>query len=240
MNFVGARSWLSNFDLSVVFLLKSGGWSAFGVIFLGMMRRFFWMAIVALVGAGTLLAEPGKPTVVGIPTAQFNFVSAAQMKTEWCWAASVQMVLNWYKIPVTQADVVNRIYHKTDDLAASENQITRALSGIAYDRRGHKLQVSAVRETGIPSPSLLISQLSREHPMLLTVHSEHRMLHAVVLTSAEYVTTGTGIHVNSLTIRDPSPTFRERRGAATLRLSGEQLKHFVERISSYYVVTVRQ
>ena len=204
------------------------------------MRSLLWSAILAFAGASTLLAEPAKPTVVGIPTAQFNFVSAAQLKTEWCWAASVQMVLNWYNIPVTQADVVNRIYHKTDDLAASENQITRALSGIAYDRRGRRLQVSAIRETGIPSPTLVIGQLSREHPMLLTVHSEHRMLHAVVLTSAEYVTTGTGIHVNSLTIRDPSPTFRERRSAATLRLSGEELKHFVERISSYYVVTIKQ
>ena len=204
------------------------------------MRRLFSTAFVALVGVSTLLAEPAKPTVVGIPTAQFNFVSAAQLKTEWCWAASVQMVLNWYNIPVTQADVVNRIYHKTDDLAASENQITTALSGIAYDRHGHKLHVSATRETGIPSPDLVIGQLSREHPMLLTVHSEHRMLHAVVLTSAEYVSTSHGIHVNSLTIRDPSPTFRDRHSAATLRLSGEELKHFVQRISSYYVVNIRQ
>lgn len=223
-----------------MFLLESGVWVPFGVIFLGMMRRLFWTAIFALVGVGTLAAETARPTVVGIPTAQFNFVSAAQLKTEWCWAASVQMVLNWYNIPVTQADVVNRIYHKTDDLAASENQITRALSGIAYDRHGHKLHVSATRETGIPSPATVIGQLSREHPMLLTVHSEHGMLHAVVLTSAEYVTKGTGIHVNSLTIRDPNPTFRERHGAATLRLSGEELKHFVERISSYYVVSIKQ
>lgn len=205
-----------------------------------MIRKIFWMAVFVVASLHAAKAEPSSPTFVGIPTTQFNFASAAQLKTEWCWAASVQMVLNWYDIPISQSDVVNRIYHKTVDVAASENQITTALTGIAYDRQGRMVHISATRQTGIPKPELLIGQLSRERPMLLTVHSEKKMLHAVVLTSAEYVNTSHGIHVNSLTIRDPNPTFRERHGAATLRLTGQALQHFVEKISSYYVVSVRK
>jgi hypothetical protein len=203
------------------------------------MRNSIWAALLFFGVTTMALAESPKPTVVGIPTAQFNFVSASQLKTEWCWAASVQMVLNWYDIPVTQSEVVNRIYHKNIDAAASENQIATALSGTAYDRHGRKLEFHTVRQTGIPTPELLVGQLSEEHPMLITVHADKKMLHAVVLTSAEYIATDQGLHVTALTLRDPNPTFPEKHTAAALRLTGEELRRFVQKISSYYIVSVK-
>lgn len=203
------------------------------------MQKLGWAAALSFAISTTAFSEPPKPTVVGIPTAQFNFVSAAQLKTEWCWAASVQMVLNWYDIPVTQSDVVQRIYHKNIDVAASENQIAAALTGTAYDRHGRKLVLRTERDTGIPSPELLVGQLSREHPLLITIHADGKMLHAVVLTSAEYVKTDHGIHVTALTLRDPNPAFRDRHSAAALRLTGEELKRFVEKISSYYIISLQ-
>lgn len=205
------------------------------------MRRTTWAAVLFLAMAASGLAESSSPTMVGIPTARFNFVSTAQLQTEWCWAASVQMVLNWYNIPVTQTDVVNRIYHKTVDAAASENQIAEALSGFAYDRDGHKVHIHADRKTGIPSPELLVNQLSQQRPMLVTFHSTRKMLHAVVITSAEYTTNEQGgVHVTSLTYRDPNPTFQDRKVAGTVHLTGEELRKFVEKLSSYYMFTVKE
>ena len=47
---------------------------------------------------------------VGIRTVDFNFVAAAQQQSEWCWAASIQMILNYYGIPATQQEIVTRTY----------------------------------------------------------------------------------------------------------------------------------
>jgi hypothetical protein len=63
---------------------------------------------LALVLALPCAAQYGPaPTYVGIPS--FMFTPAAQQQDEWCWAASIQMILNWYHIPVTQEMIVNQI-----------------------------------------------------------------------------------------------------------------------------------
>src|SRR4051812_45564163 len=111
-----------------------------------MRLRMKWIAIAVLALANWAHAQ--KTTTVGIPTASFNFASAAQLRTEWCWAASVQMILNWYNIPVKQSDVVGRIYGRPVDAAASEDAITVALSGTAYDRTKNKVHLQATRMRG--------------------------------------------------------------------------------------------
>ncbi len=188
----------------------------------------------------TVSAVAQKTMTVGIPTAEFNFASAAQMRTEWCWAASIQMILNWYNVPVRQADVVDRIYGRTIDAAASEDAITKALTGTAYDRTQRKVHLSAHRYRGVPPSNWLLDELGRQHPVLVTFRSSKTMLHAVVLTSAEYETQRDGrVHITALTFRDPSPTIRGRKAAGAVRISGQQLARFVRSVSSYYEVSVR-
>lgn len=180
-----------------------------------------------------------KPVQVGIPTAQFNFVSAAQLHTDWCWAASVQMVLNWYKIPVKQSDVVNRILGKPVDATVSEDAIAVALSGTAWDRSQHEVHMHADRLRGTPASTLLVAELSAQHPMLITFHSAKTMLHAVVLTAAEYVRSPQGPRLTALTFRDPSPNFKDRRTAEAFRVTGAELQRFLGSISSYYLFKVQ-
>ena len=194
-------------------------------------------AALILLLAGVAGAQ--KPVTVGIPVAQFNFVSAAQLHTDWCWAASVQMVLNWYNIPVKQSDVVNRIYGKPVDSAATENAIAVALSGTAYDRRQRMVHLHADRLHGVPPTDLLLLELSERHPMLITFRSTKTMLHAVVLTGAEYVENEQGRQITALTFRDPNPSFRDRHPAEALRVSGEDLTRFLRAISSYYLLSVQ-
>lgn len=196
-----------------------------------------WMGIFLLLGAVSAVAQ--KPVMVGIPTAQFNFASVTQLHADWCWAASVQMVLNWYNIPVRQSDVVKRIYGRLVDAAASEDEITVALSGTAYDRRDHRVHLASVRRRGDPPAGLLVKELGEKHPLLVTFRSTRTMLHAVVLTSAEYYSDGQGIHLTALTFRDPNPTFQDRHAAQSFRVSGTDLQRFLRAISSYYLVSVQ-
>src|ERR1700728_4718200 len=63
---------------------------------------------LALVLALPCAAQYGPaPTYVGIPS--IIFTPAAQQQDEWCWAASIQMILSYYHIPVTQEMIVNQI-----------------------------------------------------------------------------------------------------------------------------------
>lgn len=204
-----------------------------------MRRRLIWPTILVLGLNALAFASAAKPVTVGIPTSQFNFVAATQMQTEWCWAASVQMILNWYNVPVKQSDVVNRIYHKTVDAAATEDSITVALSGTAYDRRARKVWLHAERRRGTPTVNELTSELSLRHPMLLTVHSTPRMLHAVVVTSIETIESGQGRTITAITFRDPKPNLRGRHTAGTIRVSGPEVTRFLRSISSYYLVSVK-
>jgi len=203
-----------------------------------MRLRTKWIAIVVATLSGWVSAQT---TSVGIPTANFNFVSAAQLKNEWCWAASVQMVLNWYNIPITQSDVVDRIYGKPVDEAASEDAIAVALSGAELDRDHQKVLVRAKRIRGAPPTQLLVEELSQQHPVLITVRSSQTTLHAVVLTSAEYERTAQGhIHVTSLTLRDPNPNIKGRRTASAIRIADDELGRFARTIISYYMVSVKR
>lgn len=149
------------------------------------------------------------------------------------------MILNWYNVPVKQSDVVTRIYHKTVDSAATEDAITVALSGTAYDRRGRKVWLHGERRRGVPTANEIMSELSQRHPILLTVRSTPRMLHAVVVTSVETLDSDQGRTITSLTFRDPKPNLRGRHTAGTIRVSGPDLTRFLRSISSYYLVSVK-
>lgn len=204
-----------------------------------MRRKTSWAIALALGMNAFAFAAATKPVTVGIPTSQFNFVAATQMQTEWCWAASIQMILNWYNVPVKQVDVVNRIYHKTVDAAATEDAITTALSGTAYDRRGRKVWLHAERRRGAPTTNELTTELSLRHPMLLTVHSTPGMLHAVVVTSIATIESDQGRTITAITFRDPKPNLRGRHAAGTIRVSGPEVARFLRSISSYYLVSVK-
>jgi len=51
----------------------------------------------------------------GIPSKDFKYRAAPessgrQRQTNWCWAASIQMVLNFHGVDVTQEEIVQRIF----------------------------------------------------------------------------------------------------------------------------------
>ena len=52
-----------------------------------------------------------------------------QYKDNWCWAACVQMVLDYYGIDVTQPRIVERAYGDDYDFTANKNDIIGALNG---------------------------------------------------------------------------------------------------------------
>lgn len=118
----------------------------------------------------------------GIPSNEFEFMRANslnkgnQVQSNWCWAACVQMVLNYHGLQVSQIDVVTRIYGSPYvDLPANQQQILHALSGWAPDHRGR--YSSIIAKGGVCSFNNIQQSLFQKRPLIVGING-----HAYVLT----------------------------------------------------------
>jgi hypothetical protein len=188
---------------------------------------------------GNLAGQFGpQPFYVGIPTAAFNFAAASQTQNEWCWAASTQMILNWYNVPVTQPEIVQRVFGAVVDQPATDAVISAALNGWGYTRNGQTVIIRSVGYPGAPPPMTLINELSQQHPILLTFLSGPYSGHAVVITGASYINTQWGPQIISLVIRDPFPTPQTTMTQGRIEIAGPSLGQFANAMRGYWLVSV--
>lgn len=191
-------------------------------------------ALFFLLGTSTpLLAQYPQPHYVGIPTAVFNYDAALQKKSEWCWAASIQMILNYYGIPVTQPQIVTRAYGAPVNLPGTGAAIYKNLNGWAIDANGQQRVVRSVEVPGAPTDVQLFAQLRNKHPILLTFSTGPYTGHAVVITGASFI----GPVVSSLIIRDPWPSTTNITQDGRVEITQPYLAQFATRIRSYWIVT---
>ena len=128
----------------------------------------------------------------GVPTVEFEYMRATsvnnggQIQSNWCWAACVQMVLNYHGLQVNQLDVVTRIYGSPDvNQPADEPQILQALSGWAPDFRGRYSAINAYG--GYTSIQEIVNGLSTKWPLIVGLRNPGGGIgHACVLTAIFY------------------------------------------------------
>lgn len=195
-----------------------------------------WLVVLSI-SIAAANAQPA-PTYVGIPTQRFNFAAAAQQQDEWCWAASVQMILNWYGIGVTQDMVVARTKHVLIDQAGSDMDISNALSGWAMTTNGQLVTIRSMAAPGLPPPAVLLTELGKGHPILLTFATGMYSGHAVVITAASYFPTNYGPQVVSLVIRDPWPSPANVATSGRVEIAGAALSNFAQLVRSHWLVSV--
>jgi len=196
-------------------------------------RLFLFVPLLLIAGA-----HAQNLTTVGIPTDEFDFVASTQQAREWCWAASTQMVLNWFDVDVRQADLVRRIKGRIVDQSATERDIDQALNGTVTLRSGKSATIHAVSVSGPADPQLIIKQLSQQNPMLLAVNTGPRSGHVCVLTAVRYHETRQGPHIDSLIVRDPYPSADNIRNQGRVEISGPALTDFVCCISRSWMIHV--
>ena len=147
--------------------------------------------------------------VAGVPSDQFEFFAAAssagrQRQSNWCWAASIQMVLNYHGLFVAQEQIVQRIYGAQVDYPAQPGQILAALSGWAPDTRGRYSAIYASPYTY--SGGQLVQDLAYRWPIIVGLQNPGGGGHAVVLTAVYYsVDQWKNPWFQSVVIRDPWP-----------------------------------
>jgi len=141
----------------------------------------------------------------GIPTEQFQFFVARQQRTNWCWAASIQMVLNFHGLVVSQDQIVARVFGSNVDAPADPSQILASLSGWAFQINGRPASVSA--SPVVFQGSDIVSDLVFHWPLIVGVQNPTGEGHIYVLTAVTYsVGPGNQPLFISATLRDPWPT----------------------------------
>ena len=147
---------------------------------------------------------------VGIPTEEFNSIQARsmnagkQMQSNWCWAASIQMVLNYHGLFTDQIHIVKRLYgHTLQNGTATEDQILMSLSNWSQFQQGKSYKVIA--ESGPSSVHAIVQELANKWPLIVGVKTLEGG-HALVLTGIIYQVTPSGeLQPRSVELRDPWP-----------------------------------
>lgn len=162
---------------------------------------------------------------VGIPLSPFarRSFSTRQEKTNWCWAACISNIFEWYERPVSQERVVEKIFGGDLDRPANGPQIYSAISGFWEDDEGDRFQAVANPLIDLqfnfnnPQTAAIVSrELLDDHPLIVGSGS-----HAMVVTALTWIQDGYGRQqIIDLTVRDPWPDSPLRRSLSAQEFYG--------------------
>lgn len=143
--------------------------------------------------AQKLGALKSKYVYVGISQREFAEIASygKQRNMNWCWAACIQMVLNYHAIPVAQEQIVKRTLGKLADVPADPKIMFRALNGWEVDIHGDHVQVSS--NTYSTSAKEITAFLATKKPLIVGLREDYsRIGHAYVLIGMFYETVPDG------------------------------------------------
>lgn len=101
-----------------------------------------------------------------------------QYKDNWCWAACVQMVLDYYGLFVSQSRIVERTYGDDYDFTANKNNIISALNG--WHINGYTVRASFER---YKNAKALIDAIANGQPLIIGLNEQYASTgHAYLLT----------------------------------------------------------
>jgi hypothetical protein len=130
-----------------------------------------------------------------------------QTRTEWCWAASISMIFQYYGHSVSQERIVQETWGKIENLPGSNQQILSDLSRDWTDDDDIEFHTSC--DAMSANPVTAAQDLAGNRPLIVC-----SLGHAMVLTALTYVLDPSapgGGQVTSATVRDPWPSNGGRR-----------------------------
>ncbi|MFI5162680.1 MAG: C39 family peptidase [Sphingobacteriales bacterium] len=207
------------------------------------MKRLRPLLIIFLlfISVRQTFAQDQQPIYVGIPSDGFNYFASSQHNTNWCWAASIQMIFNYYGIEITQEQIVARSYGVSPtgllpDWTGTEQVITANLNNWSVDNNGHQYMVRAHYYPGPPTPAYLLQELSLQRPVLIGYQSGPNSGHIVVITACSYINTDNGPVIESVVVRDPWPAPDNVANRGRKEWTGIELAN---KIQAHWYIVVR-
>ena len=150
------------------------------------------------------------------------------------------MILNYYGVAITQEQIVARTY-RTDPFGRLPNWggslrvITANLHNWSIDYRGRRYLVTASLNVGVPTPAILLEELSQGRPVIVAYQSGPSG-HAVVVTDASFIRSARGPIVQSVVVRDPWPSPQTIRSRGRVEYPGAQIASLMQ---AYWYIRVR-
>jgi hypothetical protein len=176
---------------------------------------------------------------VGIDKSKFN--AHAQEKDSWCWAAGIQMILQYNHIDKSQEEIVERAYGRRYDgtlpnLGASAETISNNLTNWHVDITGRDLVVNSSLFRGIPQDEDIVQYLAGDQPILISYRSSISSNHAVVITSCRYEETSSGPKIKQITVSDPWPSKINVRNDGVVTYDFDRFRDLID---FYWIVSSR-
>ena len=177
---------------------------------------------------------PPQPEYVGLSRQMLDYVAAAQEQDMWCWAASIQTILNSYGIPISQEQIVARVYGNPANLPGTDAAISASLNGWGFDSQGRRVVVHSRVAPGPPPLEVIVRELTLSHPILVTFNPGAAIGHAVVITSHGRI----GRCITSLVCRDPWPSPENLAERGRVEYQGPNVSGFLSSVQSHWLVSV--
>jgi ABC-type bacteriocin/lantibiotic exporter with double-glycine peptidase domain len=177
---------------------------------------------------------------IGIDIVRMNFVAARQLNSQWCWAACIKMVLNYYGVSITQKQIVARTY-KANELGqlpnwpATYKTIHKNLNNWGIDNNGIRYKVTAKIFPGAPDPRLLLTELKNKRPIILAYSNGNNTGHAVIITGASYEVKNANIAIKTVVVRDPWPNEENIKTFGRVEYFGKDL---ADLMNAFWLVRV--
>ena len=148
------------------------------------MKRLILYALILLLSMTTTAQRRGSVVRIdgSISVARVNDYMEScfhrQYKDNWCWAACVQMVLDYYDLSVSQSRIVERAYGDDYDFTANKRDIINALNG--WYVGGYTVRASY---ESYKSAKTLIDAIASGRPLIIGLNERYTSTgHAYVLT----------------------------------------------------------
>jgi len=137
-----------------------------------------------------------------------------QQSSQWCWAAAISMLFNYYKHPVTQQAIVQSLYGATVNLPSGPGwNIASRVNTTWVDANGKQFRAQLTGaydfDAGVMTVNnaMLVNELDQDRPVIIGTRG-----HAVVGTAVQYLITPAGPYITGIGVFDPWPG----RGARSL------------------------
>lgn len=127
---------------------------------------------------------------------------AAQRGSNWCWAACVQMVLNYQGVDVSQEKIVRKIYGDLKDLPGTADQIVRGANG--WVTNGHR--IVARQDDYMAGAMSLVEDLAYKYPVIVGLSMPGQTVgHAYVMTGITFADVNGICRPQKVILRNPAP-----------------------------------
>ncbi|MCL5030392.1 MAG: hypothetical protein M1480_15380 [Bacteroidetes bacterium] len=185
----------------------------------------------------------GQLVFTGIEKVEQNQVYAEQRNQEWCWASSIQFVLNYYGAKVSQEDIIKKSFHVSDpydslpDWHSNLPMIIKRLNGWFIKCKGRKYIVKAKLVSEVPKPMLLYDELKNMRPVILVSKDSLKSFLPFICTAVGFLPGYYGPVVKQIMIRSTYPLCSTENKDNHLIWDVESLPM---RVKDYCIISVKR